>query len=356
MMLFVFAALVALVASQCNPEGNTYRGADLQSLTFGAAVGDWVPGLIDMGTVNTVHFTVWKQATPTRWEVTEFGTSSSESSDEHCILTGQYNIDFFNGCTDMHVTLLSDSCHDRAAFLQNTFTLWERADDATCYEVGTALDATLGESEAVPFLSGDDATYVFGQNEFALVSVEDRAVIVQRWRVAESGHTTEVIDFASYPAGFACPLSDVGSYVNVAVWGDECQVRFCGVVDSCLSRSQLLHNTAFNGYEEDICTADAVDNGSEPARTECSVDGRQWLLHPDDCVNQNVEGGCAFCSGIAMQETAMWCINRQGAGCNQIFESAVRQTYCNLEFECPASTVSISFVLFISTLLALFFH
>lgn len=193
-----------------------------------------------------------------------------------------------------------------------------------------------------------------GVDQYAVVSVSTRAAIVQRWRLNANGHGVEVVDLDSWPKGFACPTTQVGEYVHVADWDDTCAVRFCGVADACVGRAQLLHNAPFNNFEGDRCS-NIVVAPTDGRATSCS-DGRQWLKHPDSCVAQDVEGGCAFCSGIAMGESFQYCINRQGAGCEDIFESSAHHAFCNLEFECPASTATISFVVFISSLLALFLH
>lgn len=192
-----------------------------------------------------------------------------------------------------------------------------------------------------------------GLDEYAVISVATRAAIVQRWR-ANDENTVAVVDLASWPQGFACPTTQKGEYFHVVEFGESCSVRFCGTTDQCQARAELLHNVAFNDYEGDLCSNEvSVPTDGRPS--SCS-DGRQWLKHPDDCVAQDVEGGCAFCMGIAMGQKSMWCINREGAGCEDIFESSARMTFCNMEFECPASTASVSFVVFICSLLALFLH
>lgn len=147
----------------------------MMSMTFGAAIGEWVPGLFNMGDVNSVYFATWQKATDSRWEVQvrifslncincvkEFGSTSSESLDAYCVLTGNYNFEFFDGCNELHVSIISDSCRERADFLQNEFTLVERPEAASCLAAGTELVTTLGESETLPRISGNDAVIVFG--------------------------------------------------------------------------------------------------------------------------------------------------------------------------------------------------
>lgn len=82
-MLFVFAALIALVVGQCDVSGQTYTFEGpgmlaferikltlldgLASLTFGVEVDGWQPGLINWGN-GDVYYASWTQASATRWE------------------------------------------------------------------------------------------------------------------------------------------------------------------------------------------------------------------------------------------------------------------------------------------------
>jgi hypothetical protein len=344
-MLIAFAALLALVAAQCSPEGHTYVDEDGRSVTFGAAVGDWVPGLI--AHEEYVAFATWTQATSTRWTVQEF----ESTADWYCDQKGQYSLEFFNGCNELHLTTISDSCADRMALFKSTFTL--HSPSGECAGAGSQLMSHFPESEEFVRFSGDAVTFVFGENHYALVSVGKSAVFVQRWRLGEEGDEDliEVVDLASYPAGFACNPNVVGRYLTN--WEEECSSRFCGEVDECALRAELFHDTAFNDFQGDRCSNDV--EGADDAVASCS-DGRQWLKHPWDCINQEVPGGCMYCKGVAMGESTMWCLNKEGGDCETIFESAPRKAFCNQEFECPASTTSLSIVLLICSVLAFFLH
>jgi len=356
MLSVLFAALVALVAAQCNPEGSTYTDSNGNSLTFGTAVADWVPSLQNNGDVNNVDFLVWKQATTTRWQVTTFGTTaSSDTIDASCDRWGQYSFNFANGCADLTIDVLADTCASRSSFLAGTS--WSQvspADGAACYAAGNTLSTTLAASDSQPVFGGESASIVFGEDTFALVSVGDQAVFVQRWR-ENDGHNVQIVDLGVYPTGYTtCEPTQVGTYLHVDNWGGEsCAVRFCGTDDQCAFRAELFHNVAFNGFTGDQCSG-TVTIPNAP-QTQCS-NGRQWLKDSVTCIEQAVEGGCAYCTGVAMGQTSTWCINRDGVGCTALGAAEVTKTFCNVEFECPASTASLSIVVLISALLALFFH
>jgi len=344
-VLFAFATLLAFAASQCSLEGNTYSAQGGQSLTFGAAVGVWVPGLTTLS--SGLSFSTWTQETATRWRVKDFASLA----DWFCDSEATYTIEFFTACTELHFTVLHDVCGERMALLQNVFTL-APPPSADCTASGNSISAHLSVSKDFPRLSGDRVTIVFGMDSYTLVSVADAAVIVQRWRTSSTStdNTLEVVDLASYPAGYACNTADIGSYT----WGnlgDNCNARVCLSADACRMRAELWHNVGLNDFEGDMCSRD-IDQLAP--QQHCST-GKEWKRHPRDCVNQEVPGGCMFCKGIALGVTTMWCLDRQDAVCQEVFESTARQAYCNLEFECSATvSLSASFVIFICSLLALF--
>jgi len=342
-VLFALAALLALAASQCTLEGNTFTAADGRSLTFGKAVGEWVPGLVAIED-GTLSFSTWTQATATRWQVKDFASTA----DWFCDQEGQYNLEFFNGCTELHFTVLHDICVDRISLLKEVFTHVQTGDD--CTSVGSQIESHLSVAKDYPRLSGDAATVTFGLNGYAVVSVADRAFIAQRWRIesGSNGETVSIVDLASHPEGYACSKVQVGVYT--AKFNDDCASRLCFSEDACPMRAQLLHDVGLNNFEGDMCTRDLAPDAMG---AHCST-GKQWLRHPLDCIAQEVPGGCMFCKGVAMGETTKWCMDRQGAGCNEIFDSVARQAYCNVEFECPAAAVSAPFAIFICALLALF--
>jgi hypothetical protein len=168
--------------------------------------------------------------------------------------------------------------------------------------------------------------------------------------------STEIRDFASVPDGYACSNTKVGVYNTT--WDADCSVRFCGITDGCEARGQLLHGIAINDWmaseDDQGCPADILVPGYG-GESKCSVDEAQWLGHPYDCVNQFTKGECMFCRGVADGQEVSLCLDRLGAQCDDIFNTDARRSFCNLEFECPASTLSFSLVVFISALLA-FFH
>jgi hypothetical protein len=354
-VLFLFAALFALAAAQCNVGGNTYVNGE-HSLTFGAPVDNWVPVIINMGDPSHVIFATFKQATASRWELQAYGAPNGE----FCDTKGQYNVQILSGCSELSFSFIEDACIGRGVLLSdNTFTQEDKVEGTDCISSGSSLTSTFQESESSPILSGGDVTWVFGKHEFAIASIEDRAAIFQRWTLTSSGDEwmTEIIDFASAPAGYSCSSTKVGVYNTT--YGDECAVRFCGISDGCQARGELIHGAAFNDWtaaeDDEGCAADISVPGFG-GESKCSRDEAQWLSHPYDCVDQFDKGTCMFCRGISGGQTVSLCLDRLGAQCEEIFETDARRSYCNLEFECPASTASISLVVFISAFLALFFH
>jgi hypothetical protein len=346
-VLLALACLFALVAAQCNLHGNTYADSDGNSITFGHEVGSWVPALFNMGPGNTVNFATFTQDTETRWTVTDFGSTS----DFHCELSGTYVLAWMNGCKGIQLQVLHDGCGDRSALLfDNEFTLVV-TENPGCLSTGGELTTVLGDTTNFPILAGDSAHIVFGNDQYAITSVASRAVIIQRWRAVEveNANGFEVVDLGSYPAGFSCSSVHVGTYI--AELDDTCAGRLCGANDGCQMRGELWHNAGLNGFTAELCPHDFE---FIPNDAQCS-DGRQWRKHPNDCLAQQVEGGCMYCKGIAMGEITAYCLNQEGARCQTIFESATASAFCNLEFECPASVTSISFILIVSSLLALLF-
>jgi len=79
-----------------------------------------------------------------------------------------------------------------------------------------------------------------------------------------------------------------------------------------------------------------------------------WNGNPYDCTGQYDGTVCFYCSGRSRgNEARNVCFNRQGFGCNALFNTPEALTYCNLAFECPASTFS-SPLLVVALLFALF--
>lgn len=86
---------------------------------------------------------------------------------------------------------------------------------------------------------------------------------------------------------------------------------------------------------------------------DCS-DGSQWEAHPYSCTDQYTGGQCAFCVGRANNKESRLCFDREGIDCQVLFESPERVSFCNMEFECPASTLSLSFALILAFVAFLF--
>jgi len=347
-VLIAFVGLFALVASQCSLEGNTFADTNGNSLTFGTAVGSWVPGLINVAGSSVVNFATWTQQTDVRWGVQLFGTTT----DLFCELSGNYNLAWVNDCSGIQFTVVHDYCDDRSALLANAFTLVSPTNGGDCASTGTQIATTLGSSTNFPMLADDAATVVFGVDQYAVVSVAASAAIIQRWRITQGIATTstvEIVDLGSYPSGFACSAIDVGSYS--AVFDSSCASRLCGVADSCQQRAELFQGTGLNGFSGDQC-ANTLTFVTE---TEQCSDGRQWNRPVSECLAQSVSGGCMYCKGVAMGEMTAYCLNQQGADCQRVFESAPGRAFCNIAFECPASITSVSLIVIVSSMLALLF-
>jgi len=344
MWVLVFAALFAFSTAQCHVEGNTYANADGNTLTFGKAVGSWLPGLLNMGDVNSVSYLTWMQDGDNRYSVQEYGVSSGDTG--FCKYEGIYLVDFFNGCNEVHFTVVHDLCGDRRTFLLSAFSVVVVDPEGTCIQAGSSIETHLRLSELFPRLAGDASTIIFGANEFALMSVSDQTVVVQRWRMGTTDgvENVQIVDLASFPAGYSCDAAAVGTY---SLRWSGCTARLCHEDDTCLMRTELFHNIGLNGYEGDFCSRDVVNDDVAPS---CSK-GKQWNQHPKDCIGQTVPGGCLYCEGVALAETTSWCLDRQGEGCDKIYGSAVSQTYCNVAFVCPASVIPLSITLFISAFL-----
>jgi len=295
--------------------------------------------------------------TTTRWEVTEIGAVLGDS---FCSTVGTYDVGFSDvDCGTLEFTLVSDdNCDERNTFLTSSFVLTTRDNLGDCVEEGTLLTTQLGESVNAPSLSMNDATVVFGMDRYAIVSVSDRSIIYQRWTLsntdnnANGGETTTIVDIgATGDSSFTCALWSEGVYLSN--WDADCSAQLCGITDSCLSRGELFHATSFNGFEPiDGC----VENVMFPTlvgRGNCNPNADTWEKHPWDCVDQDIQGGCMFCLGRANNVEVRQCLDRNGGGCNQIFNTIAAKAFCTLEFECPASTISFSITVFISCLVAL---
>jgi len=333
--LLALAAFVAFASAQCAVEGGTYVSGAV-SVTFGVQVGAVWPSLLNSGANGLVWFTTWRAATTTRWEVLNVGLSQPLAT--YCTDKGQYDVSFSSDCSSITFLAISDTCTDRKALLDGaTITTEAPPTSKDCTTVGTQLTMQLQPSTASPRLSQEVANVIFGDDQFAIVSVGTQAALFQRWQLSTSSNQdrASIVDLGSTPAGLSCSTTIVADYLTGWSTDGACSVRLCGVIDSCLSRAQLFHDSPINGFSGDQCAAPV--ESPITAVGLCNPSGGQWLRHPWDCTGQNVPSGCMFCKGIAQGQTVSLCLERQSAKCNDIFESPAASAWCNLEFECPAS-------------------
>jgi len=86
---------------------------------------------------------------------------------------------------------------------------------------------------------------------------------------------------------------------------------------------------------------------------ECG-DGGQWSKHAYACTDLYDGGKCAFCVGRANNIESRTCMDRtEGLTCNEMFNSKERKTWCNMEFECPATSIAVPFGTLILAIVAL---
>jgi len=89
----------------------------------------------------------------------------------------------------------------------------------------------------------------------------------------------------------------------------------------------------------------------------CGGGKANWNSHPYDCTDQYDHTVCFYCSGRAHgSEARNMCFNRQGRGCDELFSSDEATSYCNLAFECPASTLTRSIFLLVAVLALLMWN
>jgi len=76
-----------------------------------------------------------------------------------------------------------------------------------------------------------------------------------------------------------------------------------------------------------------------------------WTHHPYDCTDQYDHSRCMYCKGWANGKIVKQCLPRLGAKCNPTFDTAPRQAFCNLEFECSGSLLGLNVVALVSVVL-----
>jgi len=366
--VFVFAALLVLVASQCSLEGNTYSmtmsGGPMMSVTYGRMVGTWIPAIFNPGDVGNVQFMTVTQQTDSRWEMQSVGTTNVNAYE--CTDVGQYMLQFSFDCSTITWNPIQDTCDQRYHGLKGI--VWSLVDvanvpitqDNYCISAGLVANTRLQPSDLFPLFSGESAQFTFGYDRFAINSVGNVAAVFQQWHGFPPDDSTGTppllgfVDLLSFPSGLGCPPASIGYYsFNGFADPSTCMGNLCYYSDTCAPRTQLVNGVMVNGYTQNLCNALPA---SVTAPSSCSPDGRQWLKHPSICTDQQVDGGCFFCKGIARGEIVSMCLAREGEGCNQVFASPVGMTFCNMEFECPASSLrGASIFVFIATILALCF-
>jgi hypothetical protein len=359
--LLVFVATLAFASAQCGFEGTVYNHETSNvTVYFGAAVGDWVPGIQyeSFTGERQAWFITIREADNTRWELREWGSVGLAGA---CLdVIGQYRVLFEDDCSTVSFAVIHDDCIARSQFWGNDTTLnLVEVEDGVC----TADVGTLGETDEAPQLSGEQVTIYPADGNLVVVSVGDYAALFQQWELQEGVEPSEgtegtddewwVTDYLSIPDGYACEERWIGVYKSIETEDeDDCASRTCGVSDPCAARAGLFHNVAFNGFDGEECETD-VDVIEWP-NSGCSQ-GNTWALTPYECVDQFNGDQCIFCRGVAGGLDVKLCIERNGGTCNDIFRSVPAQGWCNLEFECPASTLSLSVITVFSVLLALFF-
>jgi hypothetical protein len=206
---------------------------------------------------------------------------------------------------------------------------------------------TLSDTPLSPQLSGISFNMVSGFDGLKIVSKGTLTTIYTEWSHGDGdpGNLLRLRDFLTYPhAGYGCEKRYYGQYyLN---FGSGCDLIVCTKADSCPVRTGVLQGMRLNGYDGPGCPALPDDAVLEYSNSGCS-DGNIWFKSVEDCTSQLDGSTCMYCHGVANGLDVKLCLERNGGGCNDIFRSTQAQGWCNLEFECPASTLSLSvFALF----------
>jgi hypothetical protein len=322
------------------------------TLVFGAAVADWIPVVMhydDEGIIGA-YFMTARQATSSRWEVMEVGYYGRATTECEGIL-GQYGFAFSTDCESLTVSPIYDECESRVGVFEGlTFTQSSVVQDGQC----DSWMGVLQQTSESPRLSGEKLAIYPAPSNLAIVSIGDYTAIFQQWAPGTDADPPSLVrfqDLLSVPEGYACEERFFGQYLLTKENG--CGAILCGKTDSCPARAHLFHGVHLNDYEGGECEADI--EVLEFSNSACS-DGNIWKKTPQDCVGQFGGDQCMFCRGSANNLDVKLCIDRNGAICNDIFRSYPSKGWCNLEMECPASTLSFSVFALLSVLfLALFF-
>jgi len=351
----LFFALVSFVAAQCSLETTAYQRGDY-TLFLGARVGDWIPVITYLNDDGDrqAWFQTWTPGAVNtlRFDVAEYG---SVGRLPHCdaSVVGHYKAVFSSDCETLTLALLSDHCFRRTEFFPEEWTkianVLPGTGDCGLYE------GTLNKSTLSPRLSGETVSIFAAFGGLRIHSYGNVGAGFVEWTSGQDKGVKNMQDILTIPAPFACENRLYGQYHLRSVSTGSCLVKFCGVADTCPSRASLLDGVAMNGYQGSDCPAPVEVIRPNSA---CSPDNQPWPEHKsvDQCTSIGGGSQCAYCHGVANNKDVVSCIERNGATCSDIFRSGWRKSFCNLEFECPASTFSFSFLFAaVLALLALLF-
>jgi len=139
---------------------------------------------------------------------------------------------------------------------------------------------------------------------------------------------------------------------QVTVW--DVTATTAVAIDTSVQGSTYLHAFAFDhipqGTEFIEDEEDFLDQyqigicGSYNVEADGTYNPQQWKQHPYDCTDQLDGDKCMYCKGRANNKEVSLCLERLGIGCNAAFNTPTRSVFCNLEFECPATTLAFPFV------------
>jgi len=348
-LFLLLGTFLVLVSCQCPLDGSAWTASNV-TVVFGASVGDWIPAIFflnDQGRESAWFMTV-RQATPTRFELVEVGVHGYAKGG--CNMVGQYTFLVSDDCQTLDIGLIHDDCPYRMSLLTAVPSLASTSivEDGQC---ASWMGMTEQTSES-PQLSGEALSIYPGPAGLVIVSIGDYAAIFQLWshRADDPANLNIIQDLLSVPAGYACEERFYGQYFITRESG--CSAIMCGKADSCATRAGLFHGVALNGYDGGKCSADV--DVLEWSTVACS-DGNVWTKTPYECVDQFAGDQCMFCRGVANGLDVKLCLDRNGGSCNDIFRSTPSQGWCNLEMECPASTLSLSVFALLFISLALIF-
>jgi len=173
--------------------------------------------------------------------------------------------------------------------------------------------------------------------------------------------------FESEKTTFVHEIMEASTDPFISAWFDPQVPGFQGEIgDLCTSASNPLLFDVVNGNlvqkwwseQAQACVtyhldyvAEAVACGTYDPTTLQPI---PWTHHPYDCTDQYDHSRCMYCKGWANGYISHVCLPRLGSGCNAAFNTAPRQAFCNLEFECESSVVLTNVLLFASVVLAAF--